>query len=637
MKTVIKPWGKEEWLELNDKYCYKRIYINAGYKTSYQYHQFKKETNYIISGEAEVWLENDEGVVEKRIMKAGEYFNVTPPKKHRVIALTDIILQEVSTPEVDDVFRIDDEFGRNDGKIDGEHKTPAVLILAAGFGSRLEPLTTQINKALLPINNRAIISHIIEKFPTDYEFIIATGYKGQSLKDYCKISYPNHKFTFVDVDNIDGEGSGPGYSTLKCKEHLQRPFYLTTCDCLITSKIPHLDGNWLGVTETSYPEKYSTLKTDNNDNILEYRNKDVNGFNLAFIGLAGVWDYDIFWKELETNIQNGEVVSAFINPANYPTFKSKKLNWLDTGNFDDLKNAKKYFKDKPLSLQKYNGEITYKENNNFLKFVPNKTVLENRVKRANILKKQIPSNFGNTEDFIYYNWSDGDTLYSIDNLDVYKQFLSNLSNNLSTVKNNSLEHIKKFYIDKTNERLELFINKNGKDYYENGHNIRGKEYPSIKELLSKVDYSKFNENPFYELFHGDLQFDNIIYNDKIKQFTYIDWRESFGGYTEGGDVYYDLAKLYGGCLIPYDLMKDENNISFIEGSYSVNYTYPISENLTLFKSYYENWIVEKGYDLDKVKLITALIFLNMSPLHDEKFSKMLWFKSTEMLNEFTNK
>jgi hypothetical protein len=44
-----------------------------------------------------------------------------------------------------------------------------------------------------------------------------------------------------------------------------------------------------------------------------------------------------------------------------------------------------------------------------------------------------------------------------------------------------------------------------------------------------------------------------------------------------------------------------------------------------------------GFDLNKVKLITALIFLNMSPLHDEKFSKMLWFKSIEMLYELTNK
>ena len=80
-KVVHKPWGKEEWLELNDSYCYKRIYINSGYKTSYQYHNFKKETNYIIEGKAEVWLEDDEGIVQKKIMGAGDFFNVTPTKK----------------------------------------------------------------------------------------------------------------------------------------------------------------------------------------------------------------------------------------------------------------------------------------------------------------------------------------------------------------------------------------------------------------------------------------------------------------------------------------------------------------------------------------------------------------------------
>ncbi len=122
-KTVQKPWGKEVWLELNDRYCYKRIYINKGTRTSFQYHQQKRETNYIISGEAEVWLENDQGVVEKIKMKADDFFNVTPPKKHRVIALTDIVLQEVSTPEVDDVIRIEDDAGRPDGRIDAEHSS----------------------------------------------------------------------------------------------------------------------------------------------------------------------------------------------------------------------------------------------------------------------------------------------------------------------------------------------------------------------------------------------------------------------------------------------------------------------------------------------------------------------------------
>ena len=121
MKVVSKPWGKEIWLELNDKYCYKRIYINAGTKTSYQYHENKLETNYIIDGKAEVWIENDEGDIEKKVMNKDDFFTVVPPKKHRVIALTNIILQEVSTPEVDDVIRIEDDTGRGDGKIESEH------------------------------------------------------------------------------------------------------------------------------------------------------------------------------------------------------------------------------------------------------------------------------------------------------------------------------------------------------------------------------------------------------------------------------------------------------------------------------------------------------------------------------------
>lgn len=634
MKIVTKPWGKEEWLELNEKYCYKRIYINAGYKTSYQYHNFKYETNYIISGEAEVWLENDEGIVEKKLMKAGDFFNVPPPKKHRVIALTDIILQEVATPEVDDVIRIDDEFHRVDGRVEGEHKTPAVLILTSGLGTRLETLTKETNKALLPINNRAIISHIIDKYPTDFEFVVALGYKGDIVKEYCQLAFPTHKFTFVEIDNIDGAGAGPGYSTLKCKEHLQRPFYIQTCDCLIDSPLPYLDGNWLGVQPTSFPEKYSTVAVDK-DTITHFTNKNKEGYNLAFIGLAGIWDYGVFWNELTNNIISGELVSAFNDPSKYLTFRAKKLKWIDTGSLDDLNTAREYFKDVPLSLQKNNNEIAYKEGNRFIKFTPNKTVLNNRVKRAKKLTNQIPNGFGNTDHFIYYDWAVGKTLYELDSLELFKKFLGVLLTNTSKIVNNSTEHIRKFYMDKTYERIGLFVGQYGDRYRTQPHSINGKVYSSFNDTFN-VNFDRFSSDAFYELFHGDLQFDNIIYDSKTNKFTYIDWRESFGGYTEAGDIYYDLAKLYGGCIIPYDKMKNEDTIRFVEGDYSISYSYAVSDNLTTFKAWYEEWIDTNGFDLNKVKMLTALIFLNMSPLHDEKFGKMLWFKSIEMLDEFTN-
>lgn len=634
MKVVHKPWGKEEWLELNDAYCYKRIYINAGYKTSYQYHEFKRETNYIIEGTAEVWLENEKGIVEKKIMKAGEYFNVVPPRKHRVIAVTDIILQEVSTPHVDDVFRIDDEFHRADGKVEAEHKTPAVLVLSAGLGSRLGNLTKNVNKAMLPINNRAIISYIIDKFPKEYEFIVALGYKGEELKQYCQLAYPEHNFTFITIDKYEGEGSGPGYSSLQCKQYLQRPFYFVVADCIIDSKMPHLDGNWLGVYPTAYPEKYSTIQLDKDDNITSFVNKSTEGYDNAFIGLASIWDYQIFWNELEANIKSGEIVSAFENISKYPGFKAKHLKWLDTGNLDDLNRTKAYFNDNPLSLYKVTDEITYKTSK-FVKFVPNRDLNKNKAERAKVLKGIIPSGFTFTDNFISYDWEQGDTLYRYDSSYIYDKFLDTLKSNIIRSKkyDGDKELFDKFYGTKTRERLMAFLDRFGLEYFNQEYTINNKKYKSMDYIITQFDTEVFYDNPMYSLFHGDLQFDNILWDGHSNKFTYIDWRESFGGSTEGGDVYYDLAKLYGGTIIPYSIMKEENAITFYEGSTIANYDYFISEDLYDFRNYYEGWLADNGYDLNKVKLITAIIFLNMSPLHDEKFGKMLWFKAIELLSE----
>ena len=135
-KIVTKPWGREEWLELNEFYCYKRIYINAGHKTSLQYHIEKLETNYLIEGEAILWLaeryatgkvhENGHPYygyrnLKKICMKAGEFITIKPLEVHRVEAVTDIILQEVSTPHVDDCIRLEDDTNRPHGRIDSEH------------------------------------------------------------------------------------------------------------------------------------------------------------------------------------------------------------------------------------------------------------------------------------------------------------------------------------------------------------------------------------------------------------------------------------------------------------------------------------------------------------------------------------
>ena len=122
-KRVVKPWGWEDWLEHNDWYCFKVILIKAGTRTSFQYHEIKHETNYIISGNADLLLENENGQMETHRVGPGDSFVIEPPRRHRFVAITDLLLAEASTPQVNDVIRIEDDSGRPDGKIDAEHQS----------------------------------------------------------------------------------------------------------------------------------------------------------------------------------------------------------------------------------------------------------------------------------------------------------------------------------------------------------------------------------------------------------------------------------------------------------------------------------------------------------------------------------
>ena len=108
MKTVEKPWGKEEWLVLNDKYCLKRLYVNEEHKLSLQYHEVKKETMFLESGLCDLLING-----KKHLMKEGQAYTINPEDVHRLIAITDTIILEVSTPEVDDVVRVEDDYNRN--------------------------------------------------------------------------------------------------------------------------------------------------------------------------------------------------------------------------------------------------------------------------------------------------------------------------------------------------------------------------------------------------------------------------------------------------------------------------------------------------------------------------------------------
>ena len=144
VKKINKPWGYEKWIADGSpdfKYALKEILFRANFKSSIQFHEFKEETNYIQKGKGVLHYSSvpidikkfrhgkySEGEIDeiisnlqKQELTPGMVFHVKPGIIHRVEAVEDLTLIESSTIELDDVYRINDEWKRHDGKIEGEH------------------------------------------------------------------------------------------------------------------------------------------------------------------------------------------------------------------------------------------------------------------------------------------------------------------------------------------------------------------------------------------------------------------------------------------------------------------------------------------------------------------------------------
>ncbi len=107
MKEVTKPWGYELWFAQTDKYVGKLMFVKAGERLSLQYHEKKDETLLVIRGLIKITVGD-----ETRILPNTESIHIAPEMMHRIEAITDALIVEVSTPEVEDVIRIEDDYGR---------------------------------------------------------------------------------------------------------------------------------------------------------------------------------------------------------------------------------------------------------------------------------------------------------------------------------------------------------------------------------------------------------------------------------------------------------------------------------------------------------------------------------------------
>tara|TARA_R110000764_G_scaffold59212_1_gene128058 strand:- start:295 stop:1824 length:1530 start_codon:yes stop_codon:yes gene_type:complete len=492
-----------------------------------------------------------------------------------------------------------------------------VLITTSGIGSRLGKLTDFTNKSLVRIGDKPAISHIIEYYPEDTPFVITLGHFGSYVKEFLELAYPNKNFTFVKVDNFEGQGSSLGHSILQAKSELQCPFIFHASDTILTDSdtIPNLEHNWCAGAYKEETSQYRTLKTNNGwvDNIAE---KGEINFDYPYIGLCGIKDHKLFWDKLEilppsNSLSDVHVINEMLNTV---TFNFHKINnWLDIGNTTELNKTREYFGSSIKVLDKDNESI-YFFNNFVIKFFSDPIINRNRVERASMLKGLVPDIMANTPNFYKYKKAEGNLFAESVNEKTFKNFLEWTEKKLWDFKltDNFNQKCFDFYVSKTNKRIKQYL----KEKPDTPQVINGELIPPIEDILSQID-TKWLCDGIPVQFHGDFILDNVI--ETPDSFCLIDWRQDFAGDLEVGDMYYDLAKLNHNLMVNHDIVDRKLFNSSPEDCY-------ILCNSTLIKcrNLLHDFIKENGYDLKKVETLSSIIWLNMAPLHEYPFNKFLF-------------
>ncbi len=513
-----------------------------------------------------------------------------------------------------------------------------VLIPAAGTGSRLGKVTKYLNKSLVSVGTKPVLARVIEMFPDDAKIVLAVGYKADLMKEFITLAYPHRQIEIVEISLYEGKGSGLGFTLLACEELLQEPFVFCSCDTLVTENIPEPDHNWMGFGARDQITQYRTLQTKNGyvSRILE--KEEAEEHCKPYIGLAGIYDYTSFWKAMKAGqdvaITQGEAFGFKGLLAEHIDVASHPFTWFDTGIPKELENTRKFFQKKndPNILEKENEAIWFM-NDMVIKYSDSINFIQDRVKRAKGLGGYIPQIVGKTEHMYAYAYEQGEVLSKAVTLPRFAKLLEwskvfwKKKELCPQEREQFNEDCMKFYRDKTYERVQLFYQKFQKE--DGTESINGLGMPTLQSMLDQLDWDYVAEGAAVR-FHGDFHFENILYDEERDRFVFLDWRQNFGSSMEIGDIYYDFAKLLHGLIVCHELIaQDRYDVDWEEDR--ISFTLYRKQILVECENCFYQWLKDHGYDVHKVKLLTALIYLNIAALHHYPYSLMLYGLGKEML------
>ncbi len=515
-----------------------------------------------------------------------------------------------------------------------------VCIPTAGTGSRLGDETRFLNKSLVAVANRPTLSHQIDQFPADTEFVIALGHKGHLVREFLELAYPERRFFFADVAPFEGPGSGLGLSLLACREHLQQPFIFLSCDTLVREPVPPPTHNWLGWADTPDLAPYRTVAVEGGAaRALCEKGEGRPGSHHAYIGLAGVHDHAAFWQAMQAGgadtVATGEAQGLRALLAQRPgSTLAYRFTWFDTGQAAALATARAAYRqpDEPNILPKANEAIWF-VGDRVVKFSDDTQFIARRARRVEQIAEFVPTLLGVREHMYSYRLVQGPVLSDAVDGPTFDRFLAQCQQFWqpaaldAEARQKFQQTCRAFYRDKTLERVALYYKNFGTE--DGCETLNGEATPTLAELLAGVDWDRLADG-LPGRFHGDFHFENIVVSPDGQRFTFLDWRQDFGGSLTVGDVYYDLAKLLHGLIVSHELIAGNHFHSERRGG-AIRYDFHRKQVLVDCERRFLAWVAEQGYDVHKVQLLTALIYLNIAALHHDPYCHLLYALGKHML------
>jgi mannose-6-phosphate isomerase-like protein (cupin superfamily) len=112
VQFIPKPWGWEKWIEVNENYVVKELFMKQGHSCSLQYHEKKHESFYVVKGKLKFLVGTDRDNLTELILNVGDYHTIEPFVIHKMEAVEDSLYLESSTNFLEDVIRLEDKYGR---------------------------------------------------------------------------------------------------------------------------------------------------------------------------------------------------------------------------------------------------------------------------------------------------------------------------------------------------------------------------------------------------------------------------------------------------------------------------------------------------------------------------------------------